>query len=235
MVEINLDELITNNTFWSKLFRIINRSYQIDHIKYKKRNYFNCSNLWYDYKLLVKPCHKNHECKGYFDCDNASKYNKKYVEINQIEYIYSGIFDDSDDEENDEENDEEKDDEEDDNNDYYKNDNKNEYKESSKIIEQLSNLELGPKEIKFISKKNIKIINKNGFNNDHRGSDHTLLKLPFVSELELGTEFTLYDLLVANSNLKSHKFDNWYELYCGTKCKQTQNLVTIELDFDHGS
>jgi hypothetical protein len=42
-------------------------------------------------------------------------------------------------------------------------------------------------------------------------------------------------LIGSNSNLKSHKFDNWYELYCGTKYTQKKNLVTIELEFDHGS
>jgi len=124
----------------------------------------------------------------------------------------------------------------------YDNDNDDDYKDhddvkvnKNKIIADISNLKLNPCEIKFISNININIINRNGFNTDHRGLDHTLIRLPFLTEINLGKEFTLEDLIIANTNLKSHKFDNWYELYCGAKCEKKNNLIEVSLDFDHGS
>ena len=51
----------------------------------------------------------------------------------------------------------------------------------------------------------------------------------------LGKEFTLEDLITANSNLKSHKFDYWYELYTGCVCANKNNSIVINLEFDHGS
>jgi len=57
MYHIILDDSDINNKFWSQLFRIINKSYQIDFIKYKNKNYFNCSNQWYDgeQNIIVSP------------------------------------------------------------------------------------------------------------------------------------------------------------------------------------
>lgn len=249
MIEINITDSSTNNKFWTQLFRIINKSYKIDYVKYKNKKYFNCSNTWYDATTLlarlqqtnIKPCHKDHKCDGYRECDN-NRYCKKNVESNEIEYVYSGTFnlyelydEDYDDYDDYDDNDFDSEDEE-----IYNSKDKQLLKITNKkpneIISQISKLNLfQTNEIKFISNKNIKIINRNGFNKDHRGSDHTLLKLPFVSEVDLGKEFTLYDLLVSNSNLKSHKFENWYELYCGTDSIQTNNSIIVRLNFDHGS
>ncbi len=40
----------------------------------------------------IKLCHKDHKCNGYFECD-SERYCKKNVELNDIEYVYSGTFD----------------------------------------------------------------------------------------------------------------------------------------------
>jgi hypothetical protein len=56
-----------------------------------------------------------------------------------------------------------------------------------------------------------------------------------LSEVQLDKEFNLYELILTNTNLKSHKFDKWYELYCGAKCKKIGNKIQINLEFDHGS
>lgn len=107
---------------------------------------------------------------------------------------------------------------------------------SKKIILDLSNNNhINKSKIKFISNNDIKIINKDGFNYDYRGLSHTLIELPFLTEINLGKEFTLEDLIVANSNLKSHKFDYWYELYTGCSFKNINNSITIKLKFCHGS
>ena len=109
--------------------------------------------------------------------------------------------------------------------------------ESKKIILDLSNNNhIIISEIKFISNFDIIITNKDGFNYDYRGLSHTLIELPFLTKINLGKEFTLEDLIISNSNLKSHKFDYWYELYTGCSSKiKNNNSVMIELKFNHGS
>jgi hypothetical protein len=108
--------------------------------------------------------------------------------------------------------------------------------ESKKIILDIyANNLIDKSNIKFVSNYNIKIINNDGFNYDHRGLSHTLIELPFLTETNLGKEFTLEDLIISNTNLKSHKFDYWYELYIGCSCKIDDNLIVIELKYCHGS
>lgn len=107
---------------------------------------------------------------------------------------------------------------------------------SKKIILDLyKNNFTSTSDIKFISNTNIKLTNKDGFNYDHRGLDHCVIELPFLTEINLGKEFTLEDLIISNTNLKSHKFDYWYELYYGTSCLNNDNFIEITLKFDHGS
>lgn len=234
MNQINIDKYVKNDIFWSQLFRGINNSYDIDYYIYKKKNSFNCSNQWYNTsntikrmkELNIKPCHKDHKCTGYSSCDNCYNYDRKKASLNNIKYIYSGNFklDDEDDADD-------ADDADDDEN----NDENNNLIDTNNFLNQITKLNLEPEQIKFTTNKKIKIINKCGFNDDHRGSNHTLIELPFVSEISLDNEFTLYDLLVSNTNLKSHKFDNWYEMYCLASCSEKSDTIIVKLEFDHGS
>lgn len=110
--------------------------------------------------------------------------------------------------------------------------------ESKKIILDIyANNKIDMGKIKFISGSDVVIKNNSGFNNDHRGLNHTLIELPFLTKINLGKKFTLKDLIISNSNLKSHKFDYWYELYtgCNVKKNEKSNTVSIELKYDHGS
>jgi hypothetical protein len=107
---------------------------------------------------------------------------------------------------------------------------------SKKIILDLyKNNFISTSDVKFVSKIDIKLANKNCFNYDHRGLDHCVIELPFLTEINLGKEFTLEDLIISNTNLKSHKFDYWYELYYGTLCANNGDFIEITLNFDHGS
>jgi hypothetical protein len=114
---------------------------------------------------------------------------------------------------------------------------KNLNEESKKIILDLyANNLADVSSIKFISNYDVIITNKTGFNDDYRGLSHTLIELPFLTKINLGKKFTLEDLIISNTNLKSHKFDYWYELYTGSSSKVKNNgSIVIELKFDHGS
>lgn len=77
------------------------------------------------------------------------------------------------------------------------------------------------------------VTNPSGYNVDGRGCDYIYLEhhLPWVNLQHLKPGFTLPDLITAFLNLKSHKFENNYELYTG--CSLTDHQLALE--FDHGS
>lgn len=80
----------------------------------------------------------------------------------------------------------------------------------------------------------ITLINKDGVNPDHRGSDHCLISLPFDKELVLINP-TFDQFVIALYRLKSHKFDTWYELYIKSIVTAQANGYECELTYDHGS
>jgi hypothetical protein len=82
------------------------------------------------------------------------------------------------------------------------------------------------------------IKNNDGYNTDHRGSDHFKYVIPYSDSARLINP-TLKDLIDALYLVKSHKCDKWYELYIDTlftiKKGKYVNEYNIILDFDHGS
>ena len=54
--------------------------------------------------------------------------------------------------------------------------------------------------------------------------------------ITLKSQISLYQFIRSLFELKSHKFDGWYELYCDVKISHvTENNIHIKVDFDHGS
>lgn len=82
------------------------------------------------------------------------------------------------------------------------------------------------------------LINNDGFNKDHRGSDHFRYKIPFDTVHRMVNP-TLKDFINALYLLKSHKCDNWYELFTDATLKHKKyeynDVCEITLGFDHGS
>lgn len=226
-INLTLDEC-SNGGIWNQLFKNVDGSYDITYFTYKNRRYVNCSNTWYYNRTKqimedmknngVKCCHSDHECKTYCDEHKLNVYNRKIANPNDIVYVFGGYFTNNNDNNND-------------------NDNDNDNKKNCEIINNIKELNINfkPSEIVFVCPLEFVIKNRHGFNNDHRGSDHTLIKLPFVTEVNLGTRFTLQDLIVSYFNLKSHKFDKWYELYIGASSVIHGSKIIVDLNFDHGS
>jgi hypothetical protein len=77
-------------------------------------------------------------------------------------------------------------------------------------------------------------INESGWNDDHRGSDHTLIDCDYDASPTL-VDPTFSDIMNALYVLKSHKWDTWYELFCEAKVIDTIDGIKIMLGFDHGS
>jgi hypothetical protein len=97
----------------------------------------------------------------------------------------------------------------------------------------------------FKTRFGIKLCNKSGENDDHRGLDHTKLQLDFHSTFDLpysASGFSLRELAVICYRMKSHKFDYCYEQYGGASVSfercvsfgERRNMV-IQLYFSHGS
>lgn len=85
-------------------------------------------------------------------------------------------------------------------------------------------------------KGTIKIRNPCGINEDHRGSDHCEIVLPFRDEVTL-TNPTLNEFINGLYSLKSHKFDKNYEMFINCRFYKPEegDDISIVTDFDHGS
>jgi hypothetical protein len=108
---------------------------------------------------------------------------------------------------------------------------------------------LDDKEVKILSENKLNDIylkccdtiilnNLDGYNEDHRGADHTKLMLDFHRQIILKpTDNKIYfkDFVDACFRIKSHKFDPWYEMYCGVNCIKKNNKINVSVRFDHGS
>ena len=84
----------------------------------------------------------------------------------------------------------------------------------------------------------MKLINTSGYNHDSRGSDRSLVQLPFETTVLLRAPFTLAELVQATFRLKSHKFDYWYELFISASVQARPGKRTsmhVRMKFDHGS
>ncbi len=103
----------------------------------------------------------------------------------------------------------------------------------------LQNLQSRFFELHLETKKKIIIMNRAGINDDHRGSDHTKIKLPFHTKIILtpvDEKIPFEDFIRACFDIKSHKFDLWYELYCGINVvDKFDDSILIQVKFDHGS
>ena len=246
------ENIASNNVFWLKLIRSIYESFSIQYVLNKGKKYMNCTNIWHNTcdqrekfeNNGIKISHKDHECTWYWnkEWNIKSKINKRQVGLDEIKYIFDGKFefDESSFEDSWEEFISEEFNEDDDNEDDNDKDDKVKYNELKKEIKQImllieKNKTNGESEIKFVFDRKIKIYNPCGINDNHRGSDNMIIKLPFESEINFENEFTLEELIVGCQTIKSHKFDLWYELFCGAKCEIVDIGYKINLQFDHES
>eukprot|EP01084_Bolivina_argentea_P128342 226874_1 len=86
----------------------------------------------------------------------------------------------------------------------------------------------------------IKVVNPYGINSDYRGADHCEIYLHCFTEqiFEKTKPVSFGDLRLAFWRSKSHKFENWYELYGGASVRwdeQEAKCLIINIFFDHGS
>lgn len=109
-----------------------------------------------------------------------------------------------------------------------------EYKEELEKIENFASKN-GYKRVIFDAKKII-FINKNGINKDHRGSNHCEIFLHFHESFTVTAPISLEDFYLALIKTKSHKFENWYELFMkSTVQKLEESSYSINFKHDHGS
>lgn len=80
--------------------------------------------------------------------------------------------------------------------------------------------------------------NRSGWNSDERGSDYERgipIQLPYSENAIIPAGSTLDDVINAFLMIRSHKFEDWYESFISADVKQEQDLIQIDLEFDHGS
>ena len=87
----------------------------------------------------------------------------------------------------------------------------------------------------FIYSKNIEIESIRGPSDDHRGSDHLKYRIHMKQKVSIPKVFTLDTIAQAAYAMKSHHFDNWYEMYNDVDVEENPQNVMISVSFDHGS
>ena len=84
--------------------------------------------------------------------------------------------------------------------------------------------------------RTVLLVNPEGVNRDHRGSDHCQVELPFQSKVEVKQGQSLVALADGLWRAKSHKFENWYEWVSGVDIvKLKGDIAELTLWVDHGS
>ena len=94
-----------------------------------------------------------------------------------------------------------------------------------------------PENIVLTGFETVTLVNESGINDDHRGSTHCRLFLPYEGDIELKLPITLLQYMDACYRIKSHKWDKWYELYhnISVETAYLSNDIRIVVSFNHGS
>lgn len=210
------------STFFDSLIRTVYCCIELFYVEHKGKFYYNCSNMWSTYDVnelpeYVKSSHEDFVCDAdeHDDCPihsckiNIQKGSEKYI----FRYNSSELEDFE-------------------NLDLIE---RNFVDYIKMIFSLLETMDMH--QITFISPYDVTLVNNAGINYDHRGSDHTLIELPFYSKVRLGKTFTLHEFVVAAYKIKSHKFDYHYELFYNIDAIRydvKSKEIFIETNFDHG-
>ncbi|BCS83705.1 hypothetical protein QLL95_gp0418 [Cotonvirus japonicus] len=104
-----------------------------------------------------------------------------------------------------------------------------------------------PKKLKLEGIVKLTLMNDCGVNEDDRGTQPLDSKLHFWPEYVIYNDknITFHDLIIASYKIKSHKFENWYEMYCSrlnefyvlknSDGKKINKEILAVVAFDHGS
>ncbi len=198
------------------LFWHISRNISLHHILYNGKPYYELSNKWNSSNIKNRPEYDpDIKCNGYFEC-TASISTIRQRTTDTVEYMYSveqqpNILENINTEFN-----------------------EKEISENDKIF--LENLiDIDYKKTLITGYKFIQFTNSRGINRDHRGSTHCRINLKFEKQVNINEYITLHDLVQIYYRTKSHKFDTWYELYCGCSVIKKKENFYVNLSHDHGS
>ncbi len=209
-LEINLKTVQFND-----LIQCCYMTTAIDHVVYQGKNYYPRSNLWTAGTDCERPEHDpDIECEGYDNKCNAPStiYPSEQRASRGIEYVLS--YDPSAIQ--------------------YCWNHGPEFADFE-LIRQIMHADW--KQVTLTGITTLTLMNTNGFNYDHRGSDHCQLEMDFDPDQELTCPVTLDQLFDALYRIKSHKWDHHYEMHwsCKTSLSKDDQSLDVTLMFDHGS
>lgn len=203
-------EIITlNEETIEALFQYINRTTKFDHIIYNGKPYYERENMWQNSECEVRPDYDpDVECDQYMsDCEDPEDdiYPSDYKNIEFVITQEHDVVPDEDD-----------------------------WSPSEiALYERLQNKD--PEKVLLVGYEKLIIHNSMGINEDHRGSDHCKVHIPFYHDTIDTKHLTLRELMTRFYQLKSHHWDKNYEMFCGTKTYIQEGMIKVYLDFDHGS
>lgn len=193
------------------LFKYIDMTTRFDHVVYKGLPYFERENTWQNSDVDERPDHDpDVSCSGYNSCEatNDLIYPKN---IKHIEFVINHDMDEED------------------------LDTEQFSKSELRIVNKIIGKD--PKKILLSGYNKLIISNVSGPNNDHRGSDHCKIVIPYQNKTIDKEPITLYDLMIRYYLIKSHHWDKNYEMFCRLKYKINKKKMTAKIfvEFDHGS
>ena len=221
IIEFSLENL---PSLFSSLLRATYYCTELFYVEHNGKPYYNCSNIWSRHEVSELPEHvRNSHDDCYCDCDCDCEDDddnpcpiKNKTKIQKGSETYFFRFDNNEIER------------------------MNIQKNHAELIRSIFRcLNSKPaSDIIITTNYDITLLNRNGINHDHRGSDHTIIELPVYKSVNLGKIFTLNDFMTAAYKIKSHKFDTYHELFCGISgmlYNPENKDLTIIAFFDHGS
>lgn len=105
------------------------------------------------------------------------------------------------------------------------------------LVEQMDHFleDHGPDDLVFANYNTMIMKNLNGVNSDARGVRAIDWKLTYYGTRYMYGNITYWEFIDHLFKCKSHKFDFWYELYCGVEVEVEDKILKLSLGFDHGS
>jgi hypothetical protein len=203
------DVITLNEETIEAVFQYINRTTNFDHVIYKGQPYYERENQWQNSECPIRPDYDpDLECDNYMSDCEAPDDDIYPSDDEDIEFVINREPDVVPDE------------------DYWT-------ASELDLYQRLQNKDL--EKVLLVGYEKLIIHNTMGINEDHRGSDHCKVHIPFNSQTIDTKSLTLRELMTRFYQLKSHHWDKNYEMFCGTKTIIRGGTIKVYLNFDHGS
>ena len=206
---------VSDPTVLPDLLQYIYKTTRIERIVYEGMSYYERSNMWEGDIPNERPDNDpDVECDGYGDCKVEEEIFPEDPDSVKYKLEYDKVYAAQ----------------------IIENGDLDEWCENTELLIKLATTNTSSENIILTGPNSIILKNRCGINRDHRGSDHCKVKLAFYDTYVVKCPTNLLHFMETCYRVKSHKWDKWYELYCGANVEKVpENCLKVDIIFDHGS